>query len=70
MKTKYDIDEEVFVMYKNKVEKGSIDAIEIGNTKVIVYSIKAPSERGGTNHLGKYIEEQVFKTKSQLLESL
>ena len=69
--TKLDIEDECYFLFNNKVNNGFIKDIEISVLKektYIKYSIVNKDENKPGTKL--YLEEFVFKTKQDLLESL
>lgn len=75
IKTKYDLNELVYVLYDNKIIIAKIIDIQITthtmekhNDITIKYYLVNADDR--THRLGYYQERNMFDTKKQLLESL
>ena len=64
MTTKYDINEKVHTMYSNKATILKINRITIEDDKSVEYTL----DNGKDNVYKK--ENQIFKTKSDLIDSL
>lgn len=71
IKTKYNIEDEVYALYKNKVAKVKIKGIEssVGNFGTIIkYTTDMVEGLFESNKV--FTEEELFKTKEELLKSL
>ena len=75
IKTKYDLNQLVYVLHSNKIMIAKIIDIQIishtmekHNSVTLKYYLVDANDR--TNRLGYYQEENMFDTKEQLLESL
>lgn len=65
-KTKYDIEDMVWMIANNKAEKRLITRVIISAEEAGSWEVKYSLQYGDT----EYPEKQLFKTKEELLESL
>lgn len=71
IKTKYDIGDEVYTLHKNKVVKVKIKAVSCSLSNTGRYTGYATDIVEGLFESNKvFIEEELFKTKEELLKSL
>lgn len=71
IKTKYDIGDEVYTLHKNKVTKVKIKAVGCSLSDTERYIGYATDIVGGLFESNKsFTEEELFKTKEELLKSL
>lgn len=69
--TKFDIGDEVYFMYNDKVQIGHVWSIRIGISGPNWISEKyTMQEHGGSTYAPRFTPNQLFRTKQELMESL
>lgn len=70
IKTKFNVDEEAFIIFLNKIYKVKVYSIEIivGDDIYIKYTLH--NNPSGSQYTKIFEESELFKTKEELIDSL
>lgn len=70
IETEYNIGDEVYTLYKNKVTKTKIKAVEVLVSTDIIVKYNSDIVEGLFESDKVFMEKDLFKTKEELLKSL